>query len=232
MENVYSKKWDESYSRKENFIFFPKEEIVKFLNRYVRKKIGPNDYKDILDFSKPVRALDFGCGIGRQTLLMSEFGLDAFGIDISKEAISMAINNSKLSSYSSLKVNFSVFDGQKISFEENFFDIVIAESVLDSMHFDLAIRLVKEIDRVTNQYFFLSLISGDIRKYSREFAGEEIIESGHEAGTVQSYFNYSKIMKLIEGTNFEIIYCNLVMEESVLGSFKNGRYSIVLKKKS
>ncbi len=34
----YSKQWEESYARQENFIFYPKEEYVKFLNRFVRKK--------------------------------------------------------------------------------------------------------------------------------------------------------------------------------------------------
>lgn len=28
----YKEKWDESYARYENFIFYPKEEVVKFLN--------------------------------------------------------------------------------------------------------------------------------------------------------------------------------------------------------
>jgi hypothetical protein len=40
MANLKKEEWDESYNRQENFIFFPKEEVVKFLNRFVRKKWG------------------------------------------------------------------------------------------------------------------------------------------------------------------------------------------------
>ena len=32
------KNWEASYSRGENFIYYPKEEIVKFLNRFIKKK--------------------------------------------------------------------------------------------------------------------------------------------------------------------------------------------------
>ncbi|MFT5917937.1 MAG: hypothetical protein ACI81T_004454, partial [Bacteroidia bacterium] len=35
MELLKKDKWDQSYARGENFIFFPKEEVVKFLNRFV-----------------------------------------------------------------------------------------------------------------------------------------------------------------------------------------------------
>ena len=44
MEKIYHKKWDSSYSRQENFLFFPKEEVIKFLNRFVRKKTEPNKF--------------------------------------------------------------------------------------------------------------------------------------------------------------------------------------------
>ena len=40
--------WEASYGRFENFMFYPKEEVVKFLNRFVRKRIGLNKFLDIL----------------------------------------------------------------------------------------------------------------------------------------------------------------------------------------
>ncbi len=57
MENFRIREWDESYVRGENCILFPKEEIVKFLNRFVRKKTPHGLYK-ILPNEK-LRGLDF-----------------------------------------------------------------------------------------------------------------------------------------------------------------------------
>ena len=46
---TYVGKWEESYARYEHVIFYPKEEYVKFLNRFVRKRIGIDKFVDILD---------------------------------------------------------------------------------------------------------------------------------------------------------------------------------------
>jgi len=46
---LYKSEWDDSYDRYENHIFYPKEEVVKFLNHFVRKKIGNNTFRDILE---------------------------------------------------------------------------------------------------------------------------------------------------------------------------------------
>ena len=44
-------KWQQSYLRLENFIFYPKEETVKFLNRFVRKRTSVSEFRDVMDFS-------------------------------------------------------------------------------------------------------------------------------------------------------------------------------------
>lgn len=82
MEEIFKNEWEESYKRHENFIFYPHDEVVKFLNRFVRKRIDIDEFIDILPM--PLKGLDFGCGIGRQTILMEEFGIEAYGIDISR----------------------------------------------------------------------------------------------------------------------------------------------------
>ena len=38
MFDTKKEKWEESYGRGENFMYYPKEETVKFLNRFVKKK--------------------------------------------------------------------------------------------------------------------------------------------------------------------------------------------------
>ena len=48
MEKSFKEQWDESYVRHENHILYPKEEVIKFLSVYVRKKIGRDKFIDIL----------------------------------------------------------------------------------------------------------------------------------------------------------------------------------------
>jgi len=220
--NYLVDKWEESYGRGENFIFYPKEEVVKFLNRFVRKKISPTEFRDIIDFSKIVRGLDFGCGIGRQTILMREFGIDAYGVDISSKATEVAKQLVRMSGYSNMEEHFMVIEDVAIPFENNFFDISISESVLDSMPFIIAKKAIMEIDRVTKKTVFLSLISGD--------QGDVIVETEHEHGTIQSYYNWERIQQLLAGTNLKIQWCHIVNEEGVLSPSHGGRYYLVLAK--
>ncbi len=227
---TYVDKWEESYNRYENFIFYPKEEYVKFLNRFVRKKIGIDKFVDILDFERGGRALDFGCGLGRLTILMKEFGLDAYGVDISRNAIANAKVLAKHLGYPDMEDRFVTIDGKKLAFPDDYFQITISEGVLDSMHYELAKINMKEIDRVTSELAFISLISGDDSEHYREYAGEEVVQAEHERGTIQSYFSMEKIRSLIGSTGFKIKWCRLVTEESVLDRYKGGRYYLVLEK--
>ena len=227
---LHQQEWDESYSRNENFIFYPKEEVVKFLNRFVRKKVGVNEYLDILDFTNIVKGLDFGCGIGRITLLLKEFGIDAYGIDISSKAINLAKELANSLDYHDMDNKFLSVSDDKIPFPNDYFDIVISEAVLDSMSFQQAKVAIKEIDRVTKRLAFISLISGNDDKHCPEYAGEETVQTQHEHGTIQTYFNWERINELIRGSHFHLEWCHLIEEKSLLDDDKNGRYYIVLKK--
>lgn len=228
--STYKEKWEKSYSRAENFIFYPKEEVVKFLNRFVRKKTAPNGFTDIIDFSHKVRGLDYGCGMGRQTVLMREFGIDAYGLDISKNAIRAAQKLASYFGYDDLKKNFMAIDSNVIPFYDGFFTVTVCESVLDSMHFDLAKLLLKEIDRVTRKLVFISLIGGDIG-HKPGYRGEEAVKTRHERGTIQSYYDMKKIKELISGTDLELIWCHRMTDESMISDYRHSRYYLVLDKK-
>ena len=229
MSKIYKQKWDESYNHFDNYIFYPKEEEEKFLNRFVRRKIGDNSFQDaslINDVDGGiVRGLDYGCGIGRMTMLMHEFNIDSFGVDISKSAIQKAKELFPI-----LSKNFTVVDGERLPYEDSYFDISICESVIDSMHFTVAKKVIKELDRVTNKLTFINFISGDDSEHFREFSGEEFVQTKHEQNTIQSWFNWSKINELISNTNYKIKWANLIIEESLTDRYKYGRYYLVLTK--
>lgn len=231
--DIKKAQWEESYQRGENYVLFPREECVKFINRFIRKRTSANaDFVDILKSEKQLKALDFGCGVGRNTILLSEFNIESYGIDISETAIKEAtLLAEKINNYSA---NFSVYDGQNIPFEDNFFDFTMSFGVLDSLPFELAKKLLKEIDRVSKKYFYLSLISSDSNALfgmDGEIEDEIIVEEKHQQGTIQCFYNVDKINKLIEGTNFKIKWGELMTHQDILNKEnKHGRYNIVLEK--
>jgi len=181
--------WEESYGRNENFMLYPKEEVVKFINRFIRKRVSLTEYVNILQSDDKLKALDFGCGIGRITILLHEFNVEAYGIDISENAIDEAKKLAKYFQFN-LNDNFSSYNGKKIPFKDEEFDFTISEAVLDSLPFELAKQLMKEIDRVTKKYFFMSLMHSNSASLfstledAQEFNGEIEVKEMHEHGTV------------------------------------------------
>lgn len=234
MFDIKREKWEESYSRGENFIYYPKEEVVKFINRFIKKRKSTTEFLDILKSSEKLRALDFGCGIGRITILLREFNIESYGIDISQNAINEALKFSEHFGYD-IKEQLKTYDGSTIPFDDCFFDFTISDCVMDSMSFELAKQLIKEIERVTKKYFFVSLISSDsIRTYKQlknNFFMDEIeIEENHENGTIQSFFDMDKIDELIQDTSFKIKWCEKHLTQNIKYETQSGRYYLVLEK--
>ncbi len=235
MFDIKKEKWEESYKRNENFIYFPKEESVKFLNRFIKKKISLMEYVDLLESKQKLKALDFGCGIGRMTVLLHEFDIEGYGIDISQTAINEAKKFARHFNFD-LKNNFQAYNGENIPFEDNYFDFTISEAVLDSLPFELAKKLIKEIERVTKRYFFLSLISSESAasfstlKESGKFNGEIEVDEAHEQGTIQSFFDKEKIAEFIKDTQFKIKWCELHTTQECNDTYAHSRYYIVLEK--
>jgi len=236
MIDFKKKNWEESYGRGENFIYYPKEEAVKFINRYIKKKISSSEFRDVLNMDgEQIKGLDFGCGIGRITILMHEFDIDGYGIDISEVAISEAKNLSKFFNYG-LDKNFFVYDGLKVPFDDNYFDFTISEAVFDSMPFELAKQLIKEVDRVTKKYFYLSLIAAESTQIFKNsnleesFNGELEVNETHEKGTIQCFYDFDKIEKLIEKTSFNIKWCEQHIQKNYIQDYMHSRYYVVLEK--
>jgi ubiquinone/menaquinone biosynthesis C-methylase UbiE len=198
---INQEKWDESYSRNENLIFYPKEEVIKFLNRFIKKRKGTTSFENLILIDSKLKALDLGCGIGRQTILFEEFGIEGYGVDISSVAITEA---KKLSENMGFELNdrFQVLDKVEIPFDNLFFDFAISDSVLDSMEFTFAKKYLNELDRVVKQYVYISLIASIKLPDGSDFDGEIIVNETHENGTIQSFFTPSKIQELLSETSF------------------------------
>jgi len=235
MHDLKKNAWENSYQNKDNFIYYPKEETVKFLNRFIKKKLSLTEYVQNIESKSKLKALDFGCGIGRMTVLLHEFDIDGYGIDISETAVNEAKNvgdyfNFKLDDY------VQTYDGERIPFDDNYFDFTISEGVLDSLSFVLAKKLIKEISRVTKKYFYVSLIAYESSSAFEDIKNKELsnkeIEVGeeHEKGTIQSFFDSDKIDELIKDTDFNVKWCELHTDVNCITNQKLGRYYIVFEK--
>ncbi|MGR5064408.1 class I SAM-dependent methyltransferase [Photobacterium sp. DNB22_13_2] len=202
---VYKNSWEASYLREENHIFYPKEQCVKFLSRFVGKRCDLEHVAYYDEHFSGTQALDFGCGIGAQTKLLADFGLMPSGVDISSSAIEKA-----KALYPDLAERFSLITGDgTLAFQDNQFSVAIAESVLDSMHFDIAQRSLLELDRVTDGYVFISLVGAPM---NHSTSLEEVVQTAHEFGTIQSYFDSAKTEALLADTQFRIVFQNTITD--------------------
>ena len=91
-----------------------------------------------------INFLDFGCGDGNSSQHFTNyFPNSAYnGIDISSESINVA----KVKSIKN--TNFQTFDGIKIPFQDNTFDVIFTACVFHHIDFKLHQNLFKEIYRV------------------------------------------------------------------------------------
>lgn len=221
--------WDKSYSKNENYIFFPKEQIVKFLSRYVRKYVGPGEYKTLVNQEK-LKGLDLGCGVGRQVVLLDDFAIKAYGLDISEIAISKSRELFNYFKRPYLSGHVQVFDGNVIPFEDETFDVLICDSVLDSMSFDVAKNIYKEIVRTSKGFIYFNLIAGSCDEKGARFGGESVVEKIYEQGTIQSYFNEEKILALVKHPKIKVHDIELVSSVSHTTGKVLERYNVILEK--
>ena len=227
MAENYLAQWEASYNRGENHIYYPQVEVVKFLSRFVTHHDNNNDISDNLTAVHQVEALDFACGIGAQSFLLSDFGFSVTGLDISRSAIAIAEQRKReLECCKKLNVSFKAIDdpGDLAIYGNNFFQVSLAESCLDSMAFDLACEYFEEIKRITSRFIYLSLISGQEQQ-----AEDQIVTQSHENGTIQSYYDEDRIKKLLGASHNKIKYFNKITEYNLLlRSTFNERFHIVI----
>ena len=99
------------------------------------------------------------------------------------------------------------------------------------MPFATAVDGISELYRVTKPggLFYCSLISGLDSKFTETFSGEIIVEEEHENGTIQSYYDKTKLIRLIEPL-FEIISCEL--HSIQVNNNTSGRWHIVARRRN
>jgi ubiquinone/menaquinone biosynthesis C-methylase UbiE len=93
---------------------------------------------------QPIKVLDIGCGDGNTAhyFIQYFFSSKIYGIDITEKIIDAA-NRREIP-----QTEFRVFDGQRIPFENNTFDLVFMANVLHHIDRKFQLNLLKEAQRV------------------------------------------------------------------------------------
>ena len=226
-----AKAWDLSFQRGENHLFWPNEEIVRFISKFVRKRVSFDTFVDVSEGTNP-RILDFGCGTGRHMVFLSEMGLEAYGIDISPTSVSLAkrvlaqvLEGSGIPLETTHERVFEV-EGSNLPFDDGFFDHSISHGVLDSMPFDDALASMAELSRVTKSrgLAYIDLVSSN--QSSGITPGEYKVEALYEKGTIQSYFDWQRIDELLY-PNWKLVDAKLVRNISREAQDLGSRFHLV-----
>lgn len=224
--------WNDSYRSGDNFVFYPHEEVIRFVSRNIRKRSGPSQFHDVHPDVAAVRVLDLGCGVGRHVKYLHEMGLSAYGCDLSDAAIATAKEwATEWMPDGDHDETFVQSDARELPWKDGFFTHAVSHGVLDSMPFDIARAACRELARAMapGGLFYCDLISGDDSDHAREFAGEEVVSTEHEKDTIQSYFNMERINAMIDGS-FRIQECLLIRTEDVHRGRFHSRHHLVLER--
>ena len=73
-------------------------------------------------FPAGARLLDIGCGLGREAFPLADMGYDVVGIDISQEVVAQV---RELSAEKGYDIPFMAYDGKKLPFPDDSFDVVL-----------------------------------------------------------------------------------------------------------
>lgn len=228
-QELKTKAWDKSYEKGDNFVFYPHEEVIRFVARHIRKRTGLDSFHDQQAFEHTPRGLDLGCGIGRHVRFLDDLKLEGHGIDLSQTAIEQARAICQAEGRTALTKRFCVGSITDMPYENDFFDFIVSHGVLDSLPFALADQAMTEAKRVLRPggRFYLDLVSGDDPQHFPAYAGEETVSGPFEHDTVQSYFNHARIVDLVGG-RFDMLECTLVRHSSMISNAWHGRYHVVL----
>ena len=107
-----------------------------------------NEYKADLEKFKNTKFLDLGCGNGADTLYLIERGYKVISVDYSKGAINNINLNIEGSEAKILDMN------EKFFFEDNSFNIIIADICLNFFNEEKTIHIMNEIKRILKKMEF------------------------------------------------------------------------------
>lgn len=153
----------------------------------------------LLDIKKNKKILDLGCGNGEVSEKMEKLGAKVYGIDYSKDAISMA---KKMG----LKAQFKTGKISDLPYPDNFFDGVISLDVFEHVYPVELSAALTEIKRVTKDGGRIvvatapnSFYLGPVEFFAKLFMGIKNFESNEYHINIFNYFRFKRLFKDFRG---------------------------------
>lgn len=223
---TYAAQWDACWDHEEAQPWYPDEQVVRFLARYVSRRVGVAPGAVRHTQGEAPSALDLGCGKGRHVVLMRELGIDAFGLDVSEKAIAFA--REWLASRGK-SADLRAGSMTELPYADRQFDCVISHGVFDHALAAVRERAVAEVERVLKPggWFFVSLISESDSAFGEGNEVEDrtwLVAEGFESGIPQAFFDPARIRDEFARFEFESIVlceCQTLEGRSLIGSDKH-----------
>ena len=200
------KAWDDTWQTEEGRVFWlePDPFIVSLVPRFKTEGIE--------------RVLDLGFGLGRHAVLLAKEGFDVHGIDTSPAGLEYAL---EWASREDVALELKTGEMIHLSFDSDFFDLVIAWNVIYHGTADCVRQTITETKRCLKPrgYLLCTLIS---TRNSQFGLGEEIergtyvIPDDPEKSHPHHYFDQEEIDHYLNG--FALLKCEDI-EQSGPGSY-------------
>lgn len=221
--------WDESYARKENTLFYPSEPVVRFVNKFIRRRVGPSTFSK--EFEQPPVVVDIGSGAGRHMLFLIENGFFPIGVELSGVACQQAVAllTSKNIGPSSYEIVQSGADNLDLATDS--IDFAVSAATFDSMPTATAIAAASEVLRILKPggLFCVDVIGDEVERDGETVEPQELLVSEvHEFGTIQSHFSATKIDGVFGG--FELLESLKIVTSDGAGTVLNARWHLVIRK--
>lgn len=155
------------------------------------------------------RVLDVGCGAGTTACLIGkEYGARVYGIDISEVMVTRATQRAVREGLDLLK--FQVLDVHKMPFEENWFDLVIVESVLTPLSGDKN-KAMREMVRVLRPGGLVGINEGIVYPDSPD----ELLAVLEQHPAFRGYFTPQTLLELVLDSGLELVELQQVDAQAI-----------------
>lgn len=142
-----------------------------WLGRYVdwewnHSKLFFESYRDYVPGNS---ALEFGCNFGATSIVLASLGFTVYAVDIDKEVLKLARLNAERYGLADNIHFYHVPDSLNLPFEENKYDCISCNSVLEYVKSEFLTGTLRELDRVLKKggIFFIQGTSN--RLWPKEF---------------------------------------------------------------
>ena len=233
--------WEKFYEEGGEYTMmqYPFGVVIEFIRTYLNKI----DIKD----KKPesIKVLELGCGSGANIRYAAKLGLDVYGTDISTTAIEYARSKFKEEGLKINENNLQACSFDEISFEDNYFDMVIDRGALIYADKDMYVHTINNIHKMLKKGGMLLLTprseidTPTIKLVNDNYGFDARTNMYKEKYHVENTLSLKDIVKILDN-RFEFLKLRrtdrvdyMISQEGngILGNEVTSMYEIFLEKK-